>query len=416
MIIRQAAILVGGRGTRLGDLTADTPKPLLPIDGDTRFLDLLLRHVARHGFTDIVLLAGYHGDQVARLYDGRTIHHSRVRVVIEPEPLGTAGALTAARNILAPSFLLLNGDCLFDFNLRALASEAVRRGHRATLAARQVPDASRYGTVVVEGGAVTSFREKDGAARRPALINGGVYVLARDILDEIAALPASIERDIFPSLAERGELGGMAFDGYFLDIGLPETLEQGRRELMNLEHRPAAFLDRDGVLNHDSGYVHRPDQVVWIPGALDAVRRLNDLGYYVFVVTNQAGVAHGYYDEATMHALHRWMSDRFAEAGAFVDTFYHCPFHPSGKVPEFTRAHPDRKPGAGMLEKAFAEWPVVRSGSFLIGDRDTDMQAARAAGLPGFLFDGRDLSAQLSIALDAVPGAQFRMPTLSSAP
>ena len=117
-----------------------------------------------------------------------------------------------------------------------------------------------------------------------------------------------------------------------------------------------------------------------------------------------------------MHALHRWMSDRFAEAGAFVDTFYHCPFHPSGKVPEFTRAHPDRKPGAGMLEKAFAEWPVVRSGSFLIGDRDTDMQAARAAGLPGFLFDGRDLSAQLSIALGAGPGAQFRMPTLSSAP
>ena len=415
MIIRQAAILVGGRGTRLGALTAETPKPLLPIEGETRFLDLLLRHVARHGFTDIVLLAGYHGDQVVRLYDGLTVHGARVRVVVEPEPRGTAGALTAARGILDTHFLLLNGDCLFDFNLRALAAAAMHSTKSATLAARHVPDASRYGTVVVENGAVTSFREKDDTVRAPALINGGVYVLARDILDAIITLPASIERDIFPALAASGDLGGFAFDGYFLDIGLPETLDQGRRELLALERRPAAFLDRDGVLNHDSGYVHRPDQVVWVPGALDTVRRLNDLGYYVFVVTNQAGVAHGYYDEATMHTLHRWMSDRLAEKGAFIDAFYHCPFHPHGKVAAFTRAHPDRKPGAGMIEKALAEWPAVRSQSFLIGDRESDIAAARAAGIPGFLFEGQNLSAQLDAALGAMPDAPPRLPTPASA-
>ena len=125
-------------------------------------------------------------------------------------------------------------------------------------------------------------------------------------------------------------------------------------------HRPAVFLDRDGVLNIDHGYVHRPDQIDWTPGAITAVRRLNDLGYRVVVVTNQAGVAHGHYEEEAVHTLHAWMRDELAKYGAVIDVFYHCPYHPEGKVERFRLSHIDRKPGPGMILRALAELEPYR--------------------------------------------------------
>jgi D-glycero-D-manno-heptose 1,7-bisphosphate phosphatase len=171
-----------------------------------------------------------------------------------------------------------------------------------------------------------------------------------------------------------------------------------------MQRRPAAFLDRDGVLNRDTGYVHTPDQFEWIPGAREAVKHLNDAGYYTFVVTNQAGVAHGYYDEASIHRLHGWMNAELRQTGAQIDAFFHCPYHPEGKLEAYRRASEDRKPNPGMLLRARAEWPLDWSRSFLIGDRDSDIAAAAAAGIPGHMFKGGDLLAFLwSNALTSSP-------------
>jgi D,D-heptose 1,7-bisphosphate phosphatase len=391
-VIRQACILVGGKGTRLGDLTRTVPKPLLEIAPGTTFLDLVIGELARQGFNDLILLAGHLGDVVRERYDGRTIATAYVRVVIEPEPRGTGGALTCAREFLTPRFLLLNGDSFFDINMRALAAEPMAADVEGLLALRRIADPARYGTVALSGTRITGFREKNPAVTGPALINAGIYVLRASIIDRITTLPCSIETDIFPALAREGRLAGGERDGYFLDIGLPETLAQGRRELLAVRRRPAAFLDRDGVLNVDHGYVHRPDQIDWIPGAIAAVRSLNDLGYRVVVVTNQAGVAHGHYEEEAVHILHAWMRDELAVHGAFIDAFYHCPYHPDGKVERFRLAHIDRKPGPGMILRAFADLEIDKEKSFLIGDKQSDIAAADAAGIPGFLFAGGNLA------------------------
>ena len=153
--------------------------------------------------------------------------------------------------------------------------------------------------------------------------------------------------------------------------------------------RPAAFLDRDGVLNVDHGYTHRPEQLEWIDGAQDAVRLLNEAGYLVIVVTNQSGVARGYYDEDAVKSLHAHMQRNLAALGAHVDAFYYCPHHPEGTVKSLAVSCRCRKPGTGMLEQAASEWPIDRNASFLIGDKDDDMAAAHAFNIRGVKFDFR---------------------------
>jgi len=152
-------------------------------------------------------------------------------------------------------------------------------------------------------------------------------------------------------------------------------------------HRPAAFLDRDGVLNVDHGYSHRPDQLEWIAGAPQGVRLLNEAGYLAIVVTNQSGVARGLYNEAAVRQFHNHMQDSLRPQGSHIDAFYFCPHHPDGTVKELAVRCNCRKPGTGMLEQATRDWPIDLGRSFLIGDKDDDMAAAAAFNIHGIKFN-----------------------------
>jgi len=153
--------------------------------------------------------------------------------------------------------------------------------------------------------------------------------------------------------------------------------------------RPAAFLDRDGVLNIDRGYTHKSDHLEWIASAPDAVRLLNEAGYTVIVITNQSGVARGYYEEAAVQQFHAHMQDALRAQGAHIDAFYYCPHHPEGTVKDLAVRCRCRKPAPGMLEQAAREWPIDPARSFLIGDKDDDMAAAAAFNIRGVKFDSR---------------------------
>ncbi len=155
---------------------------------------------------------------------------------------------------------------------------------------------------------------------------------------------------------------------------------------------PAVFLDRDGVLIPDSGYPHRDEDLVLIPGAAEAVRRLNSLGYLVVIVTNQSGVARGYFTEAQMNAFNDALVRKLAGKGARIGAVYACPFHKDAEDPAYFHPdHPDRKPNPGMILRAIADHDIDPARSFLIGDRQSDLEAARRAGMPGFLFEGGNL-------------------------
>lgn len=388
MIPSQCAILLGGAGTRLGGLTRETPKPLLHVGG-APFVDVLVGEALRRGFTDILMLAGHKAHVVNEYIQAlatRLPADCKVSISTEPEPLGTGGALLHAWDRLAECFLLLNGDTWFDFNWLNLAALA---GDHCAIAAREVPTADRYESLEISSDIVTAIVAR-GSASGPALINGGVYCLRRDALKGHPE-KFSIEADLLPRLVRQGHLRARSYQGFFLDIGIPETFALAQIAIPGQQQRPAIFFDRDGVLNHDTNYVGSADRFEWVDGAIETVRLANELGYYVFVVTNQAGVARGYFTEHEVRALHRWMEAQLRQAGAWIDDFRYCPYHPDGTVEGYRHAHPWRKPAPGMLRDLIESWPVQLERSVMIGDQPTDLAAAAAAGIRGELFTGGNL-------------------------
>lgn len=166
---------------------------------------------------------------------------------------------------------------------------------------------------------------------------------------------------------------------------------EGEEKIAEAEQCQAVFFDRDGTLNVDIHYLHRPEDFVWIEGAKEAVKYVNDQGYLAILVTNQSGVARGYYPEEDVKKVFDWMNAELAGIGAHLDALFYCPHHPEGKVPAYTKVCNCRKPATGMIDKACAQYLIDRSSSYFVGDSDGDMECAARAGLTGIRYQSGSL-------------------------
>lgn len=243
--IRQAAILCGGLGSRLGELTRSTPKPLLPVCGRP-FLSILIDELVSQGIGEILLLAAFENAQIRDFAEQacRETPGLAIKVAVEPDRAGTGGALWHARDFLQDRFYLLNGDSWLDAPITELAERLnASPEFLGALSLRSVPDRSRFGAITLNDQIISEFGGSQGLTG-PGLINAGVYLFRRDIVNHLPA-DGSLENDVLPHLAQAGLLTGVeaGAHAYFIDIGVLQDFDRAQTEIREHRHRPTLLID-----------------------------------------------------------------------------------------------------------------------------------------------------------------------------
>lgn len=218
----QAILLAGGLGTRLKSVVSDRPKPMALID-EKPFMEYVVHELSRHGIDDIIFAVGYKGSMVEEYFGDGSGFGVRVSYAYEEELLGTAGAIkNAGRLATEDRFFVLNADTFYQINYGRIIKLQQDEDLDMALVLREVPDVSRYGEAVLTGQTLTAFNEKTTEAR-PGTINGGIYLMKRELLEDIPEGKVSLENEMIPKWLKEGRrLGGIVNDGYFIDIGIPE--------------------------------------------------------------------------------------------------------------------------------------------------------------------------------------------------
>ena len=377
-------ILAGGLGQRLRHVTGETQKVMTPIAGRP-FLCWLLDSLIGQGARRFVLAVGYRAEQIEAAFGasfkGAAIVYSR-----EASPLGTGGAIRQALALCeTEDAVIVNGDTFFDVDLAALLQTHREKGAALTLSLKPMTDFDRYGTVTLNGdGRITGFHEKQPV--KAGLINGGVYAIRRFTFRTMPEGRFSFEKELLEPLSL--PTCGAVFDGYFIDIGIPADYFRAQTEIpLRFGHAvfPAAFLDRDGVINKEKRHLWKTEDFEFIEGAPQAMARLRQQGYLLIVVTNQAGVAKGFYTEDDIAVLHNYMKELLKDT-ACIDAIYYCPYHPRGQVEAYRRDSRDRKPDPGMIERAVADFAakgitIDLSRSLIVGDTEKDIETGINAGI-----------------------------------
>ncbi len=378
-LIREAVILAGGFGTRLAHVVPDVCKPMAPVAGHP-FLKYILDQLADARIEHVVIADGYRREQIESCfgdgYKGMDITYSS-----ETTPLLTGGAVKKAMSMCAGEWVyVFNGDTWFDVDISNLECAALKADAetKALIAVKRMRKFDRYGTVEFdECGYIYSFKEKRHS--ECGLINGGVYVMRRDALDDMPD-KFSLENDYFKKVVSEAGTRLQAVEclGSFIDIGVPEDYERAQEMLASKAGNcKLAMFDRDGTINIDVGHLHEIEKLKLIEDTLEIMKSYSDdPDWRLVVITNQAGIAKGLYTETEMRTLHRFMDEIFAERGIKVSAWYFCPHHP-----EFTGDCSCRKPAPGMLLKAIREFGANPDESVMYGDKDIDREAARCAGV-----------------------------------
>ncbi len=211
-------------------------------------------------------------------------------------------------------------------------------------------------------------------------INSGISVVSRDIVKYLSK-SGSLEKLVFPKLIIKKKLYGKIYNNDFIDMGTYKDLKRLPTFLKKMYFKPALFLDKDGVINKDIGYLHKKKDLIWRKNIFKFVKKYNDKNYYVFVITNQSGIGRGYYKEREMKNLHIWMNNFFRINGAHIDEFFFAPYFKYSKNKKYKKNKKLRKPNTGMLEKAKKKWDINLKHSMLIGDSQIDKQTAINFGI-----------------------------------
>ncbi|MEZ5001790.1 MAG: HAD-IIIA family hydrolase [Chitinophagales bacterium] len=392
----KAVILAGGKGTRLGHLTAEIPKPMVPILGKP-IVERQIELLYAYGITEIILITN-HLSQILEDYLGDGSRWNvHISYFVEPFPMGTVGGIKAIEKQLKDDFLVLYGDVMLDMDFHRLIDFHHRHKSDATIVIH--PNDHPYDSDLVEvdkNDKVIAFHSKPHPENfyYTNLVNAGVCLFSPIIFNHLEAdKKADFGKDIFPVIFQKINMYGYNTPEYIKDMGTLDRLEKVSKDLesgkiarFNLQHqRSAIFLDRDGVINEKRGYVTTPEQLQLFDFVTAAVKKINQSEYLAIVTTNQPIIARGMVTEAALRTILNKMETVLGNNRAKLDGIYYCPHHPDsgfeGEVKELKIDCECRKPKPGMLLKAANDFNIDLNTSYMIGDSWRDIEAGKAAGV-----------------------------------
>lgn len=379
--IKQAVIVAGGKGTRLGKLTSRTPKPLIKLEGKP-FLEYLIEFLQRNSIKEIIILAGFKGKKFSKM----SKKYKNVRVFIEKKPLGTGGALINHINKLDRKFIFLNGDSFFDLNLQKEIILNYTNNYNIFFLVKNnnYKSNKKLSSLKINKEQLLEYSDK-----KNNLMYSGISILNRkDLLSFNKNKKISFENEIVDKLIKRKKVIARILKKFFIDIGTKKNLNYAKKNFMNKTKKKCFFFDRDNTLIYDEGYTHKKKDLKWKFGIINIIKQLNELDYLVIVVTNQSGVARGYYNEKKVKLFHEYMNNELKKENAFIDDFYYCPFHKSG-IGKYKKNSIDRKPNNGMLIKAIKKWNINIKKSYMVGDNKSDYLAAKKTNIKFIMADNQ---------------------------
>ena len=394
----KAVIQAGGKGTRLRDITKDEiPKPMIPILGKP-LLQWQIEKCKENGIHDIILIIGHLGNKIRDYFADGTQFGVRISYIEEKEPLGTAGAFYYVQNYVGDEdFLLVYGDVFWDIDIVRMQTFHQNKHSMCTLFVH--PNTHPYDSdllILDDDDRVTGIDSKHNVRDYwyDNLVNAGLYILNGKICREVKkAEKIDLEKGIFAQMIEyKNAIYGYRSPEYIKDAGTVERLENVEREVSsgyassrNLKYeQKCVFLDRDGTVNVKNGLVDTEDKFMLEECAIEAIRRINQSGYLVILVTNQPVVAKGMCTMEEVRNIHRKMTTLLGAEGAFLDDIAFCPHHPDkgfpGERPEYKIDCNCRKPKTGLLTRFVEKYHINLNESWMIGDTTRDMLTGNNAG------------------------------------
>ena len=397
-----AVIQAGGAGTRLKTITGDLPKVMVELNGKP-IIEWQIESLKRSGIQDLVIIISKNGKLISDYCGDGKKFGVNISYISEESPLGTAGGLYFAKEIIRDDFILCFGDLMLDVDWMRFHRFHKEKGSSLTAFAH--PNSHPFDSdllVTNDEEKITKIDSKHNVRDYyyENLTNAGLYVCSKEVLDFIKE-PEKIdfEKVVLKHFVEEGKAFAYRSSEYVKDCGTPDRYYSVEKDLKNgIIHgkslsnlQKCIFLDRDGTINKYRGLVKKTDELELADDASLAIKTINESSYLAICATNQPVIARGDTTFEELKNIHNKMETILGKGGAYLDGLYFCPHHPAGgfegEVPELKFDCDCRKPKIGLLKKAQERFNIDLSKSWFIGDTDRDIQTGINAGCRTIFLD-----------------------------
>lgn len=381
-MINKAVILAGGKGSRLGSIVENTPKPMLEVAGKP-FIFYLIRQLSAYSIKEIYILTGYKSNVFEKYIKNLNFQNIKINIVKEGKPLGTGGALKNffKKNLFKERILVMNGDAYIDLNLHETIYKNESNYDIQIIGTNAPPGNHRYGEIVydINQKRVIGFKEKDNNPQSN-IINSGFYIVNNQkLISSYQNDIFSLEDTFFPDQAFKNNIGIKIINNqFFLDIGVPESLDLSQTTID--KPKKCLFLDRDNTINFDSGYTYKKSDLRFTPRIKEIIKYAKTQDFLIIVVTNQSGIGRNYFTKDDLWSFHYHMQSYLIKQDINIDSLYYCPH-----LPDDTKCQ-CRKPKAGLVNDIMKDWNIDLQKSIFIGDSKVDKEFACNANIGKFYF------------------------------